>query len=269
MCIKDIVNNNFRLMKLDELKNMFHSDFNWFQYYKLLSTIPKKWKDLLKQNLHIDLENCTVADHIFVILENKNKNKILRAKLLKKVGLLPTRIFEKWNNFIPNHDPNWANIFSLAFKCAIDSKTRNFHFKFLHRIIATNDFLCKLGIIDNNKCTFCDEEVETLEHIFFDCNIVKTFWDQFTNWIRSKTLIDVEYSKENIFLGFNVNNPPLAINNLILLAKQFIYRCKCQKSKPKMSSFLHNIDLLIQIEKIIASNKNKLSAHYCKWEDFL
>ena len=73
---------------------------------------------------------------------------------------------EKWNNLIVHHGYDWAYIFRLAFKCAIDSKTRNFQFKILHRIIATNDFLYKVDIIDNNLCTFCDLEIETLEHLF-------------------------------------------------------------------------------------------------------
>ena len=75
--------------------------------------------------------------------------------------------------------------FRLAFKCAIDSKTRNFQFKILHRIIATNDFLYKVDIVDNNLCTFCDLEIETLEHLFYHCNIIKDFWKNVFEWIKT------------------------------------------------------------------------------------
>ena len=34
-------------------------------------------------------------------------------------------------------------------------------------IVASNDFLCKVDVVDNNLCTFCDLEIETLEHLFF------------------------------------------------------------------------------------------------------
>ena len=36
----------------------------------------------------------------------------------------------------------------------------------MHRRIATNDFLTKIGVRDNPNCSFCNEEQEKLLHLF-------------------------------------------------------------------------------------------------------
>ena len=140
---------------------------------------------------------------------------------------------------------------------------------FLHRIIATNDFLYKLQIIESNLCTFCGDEIETLEHVFYECDIIKRFWTRVVEWINEKVDSDVSVTRENIFLGYNVNNPPMAINYIILLGKQFIYKCKLHKTIPKFFIFVRNINDFIKIEYIIASNRNKMTSHFAKWDGFM
>ena len=41
---------------------------------------------------------------------------------------------------------NWEKAYLLACKCTKERKLREFQFKFLHRRIATNDFLYKTGL---------------------------------------------------------------------------------------------------------------------------
>ena len=264
---KDIITEDMELMGFPEVKEKLHENFRWFEYYKLISAIPNKWKNTLKI-CHAD-DMPQGPDDVFSILGKPFCNKTIREKMLQKVYVLPNRIIEKWNNLVPNHNYDWSDIFHLAFKCAIDSKTRNFQFKFLHRIIATNDFLYKLQIIESNLCTFCGVEIETLEHVFYECDIIKDFWNRVGAWINDKVGSDVSANRENIFLGYNVTNPPMAINYIILLGKQFIYKCKLHKTTPKCFVFVRNINDFIKIEHIIASNKNKLSSHYAKWDGFL
>ena len=52
-----------------------------------------------------------------------------------------------------------------------------FQFKFLHRNIPTNTYLYKVSIKDNGRCSFCKNEPESLEHLFFDCPITKDLWN--------------------------------------------------------------------------------------------
>ena len=44
--------------------------------------------------------------------------------------------------------------------------------KFLNRIIYTNEKLFAFKIVDSPYCTFCENEVESTEQLFFFCNVV-------------------------------------------------------------------------------------------------
>ena len=57
--------------------------------------------------------------------------------------------------------------YSLAFLCTKETKLREFQFKLLHRRIATNDFLHKIGLKPNESCAYCGETTENLK--LFTC----------------------------------------------------------------------------------------------------
>ena len=39
-------------------------------------------------------------------------------------------------------------------------------------------FLYKINIRSDKLCSFCQKQVETIRHLFCQCNYVKTFWKQ-------------------------------------------------------------------------------------------
>ena len=49
-----------------------------------------------------------------------------------------------------------------------ENKLREFHFKFLHRIVVTKKELCRFGIKDDSECLYCGEQ-DSIEHTFADC----------------------------------------------------------------------------------------------------
>ena len=50
---------------------------------------------------------------------------------------------------------DWKSIYNNAFRCAIDTKTREFQYKILNRILPLNDFLFKIGKTYSPLCSFC------------------------------------------------------------------------------------------------------------------
>ena len=71
----------------------------------------------------------------------------------------------------------------LPFWCSKETKLREFQFKLLHRRIATNDFLYKIGIKQSDSCTFCGEPTENLVHLFWSCKFSNAFWKDCYQWI--------------------------------------------------------------------------------------
>ena len=90
--------------------------------------------------------------------------------------------------------------------------------------------LFKFRIVDSPLCYFCSEEIEALEHFFFYCERVRTFWNEVNNILQSQKLISIRFDVKDIFFGMvhMVNNMVL-INYIILEGKYFIYRSKLNK----------------------------------------
>ena len=103
-------------------------------------------------------------------------------------------------------------------------------FKILHRYLATNTLLYKFKIINNTRCTFCQLQRETLEHLFYDCTVVKTFWLQFEEYWLSKTNVNISLTCKDVMLGYNYTNPPIELNRAIIFAKRYIYNQKIKKT---------------------------------------
>ena len=39
---------------------------------------------------------------------------------------------------------------------------------------------------DSPICSFCKDDLETIEHLFADCHIVKEIWSNIEEWISNK-----------------------------------------------------------------------------------
>ena len=73
---------------------------------------------------------------------------------------MPVKSHGKWlsEDTISNVQVNWENAYTLPFLCTVEIKLRVFQFKFIHRRIATNDFLHKIGKKESDSSTFCVDD---------------------------------------------------------------------------------------------------------------
>ena len=58
-------------------------------------------------------------------------------------------------------------------------KLKWFHIRLVHRIIATNVVLMHMGIENDISCSFCPQDRDSINHIFWSCTYVRSFWEQF------------------------------------------------------------------------------------------
>lgn len=54
------------------------------------------------------------------------------------------------------------------------------------RILPTNVYLFKRNIIDSPASLFCNQDIESIEHLIVDCYYVKEIWHYLEEWFRSK-----------------------------------------------------------------------------------
>ncbi|KAH3717806.1 hypothetical protein DPMN_060602 [Dreissena polymorpha] len=76
----------------------------------------------------------------------------------------------------------------MPYKATIESTLRNFQYKYIHRIIATNKYLFKCKLSNSNLCDFCSENIETIEHLFWECKHIQPIWNQLVSFLEQQQL---------------------------------------------------------------------------------
>ena len=86
--------------------------------------------------------------------------------------------------------------------------------------------LFKFKKVDSPLCDFCEKELETIEHLFFHCTKVCTFWDDL-NVVLNSLNITVRLDIKAVLFGIlDTGNMSTLLNYILLESKYFIYRCK-------------------------------------------
>ena len=144
------------------------------------------------------------------------------------------------NDLLLPENCRWDEIYILPYKISKDTNLRWFQTRLIHRILSTNKFLCKIGIRSDDRCSFCSTDPETLKHLFWECNVVQTFWKTVETWLKADCthILDLNISYRDIILGIQERMRAVEIINLIILtAKQSIYNKKYQNSIPLLVNF--------------------------------
>ena len=106
--------------------------------------------------------------------------------------------------------------FALPHKVAYEPYVKAFQYKILNSILYTNKKLFKIGYSEHDKCTFCDNESETLDHLFLNCSILNIFLTNFEKYLFTLTKKSLVLSIQDIILGI-VTSPCPLLNYLILM----------------------------------------------------
>ena len=161
---------------------------------------------------------------------------------------------------------SWRRTYSLAFLCTKETKLREFQFKLLHRRIATNDFLHKIGLKPNESCTFCGETTENLIHLFWKCKHTWIFWEETHRWIcQNVNGLASDTFSVALCLGIVDDRGDLLLHHVLLIARYYIYTCRLRNTLPKLQIYTKKILSSMEIERQIAKDHNTLNAFKKKW----
>jgi len=111
-------------------------------------------------------------------------------------------------------------------------------------------------MIDSPLCVFCQTEVESPEHLFFHCDVTKS-WLLLCSWISEKKVVSTSLTLENVIFGvFNVAEDFHILNHIILSAKYYIYNRKLNIIHPSLEVFIAKVKATCQIEQTTAATSN-------------
>ena len=155
-----------------------------------------------------------------------------------------------------------------------DPKLLYFKFKLLHRNIITNrnlrmwDATKPIHEQRSENCYFCNRYPEYIEHLLYDCYIIKTLWNSLFQWIYISTGLSVNFTRAQILLG--IVPEELQIFNLIfMIVTKYIFDCKSLEQMPNMYLIKYKIKQYILAEKLIAEQNDKMLSFITKWDILL
>ena len=238
------------------------------QYYQLISAIPKTWKDCIKTN------SCQ-AEFEFVDIKGQVLVKTQLCKILywemiynKKI---PDTSKVKWEIDLNStiDDSTWENIRYMPYVLTISVKLRYFQYRLLSHKLTTNKDRHRWDKDINPLCTFCKKELETVIHLFCDCEYIKPILNQVVRWFNYVLETNFVITKTGVILNNYTGQHSTIFNLCLLIVKQRIYAAKCLGKNITSYQLIQKIYEIYNIEKIIAYKTNVTVKHHMKWLRFI
>ena len=113
---------------------------------------------------------------------------------------------------------------------------------------------------------------EDIFHLFYDCTVVRDFWNRLTNKFIEKGVACRSFflPKEVILLGVAPNFKTSKILDMVLvMAKMYIYRQKVNKKGLSLNTFLKEIKERCLMEKYSSILDDSYDKYASKWAPFL
>ena len=136
----------------------------------------------------------------------------------------------KWADELKLDSGDWCKLINIMYSCTIDTKLRSFQYRLAHRIIYLNKMLYIMKLSDTPLCTYCNLEDETIEHLFWQCNVIKQYLIEALDWLCSIQLLSRHPIKVDSLLG---DSTASGLQNMLCFAlKRFIYISRIKHNLP-------------------------------------
>lgn len=179
-----------------DFSDLYNIPLYFTTYYGILSYIPQIWKtsmrDILTKNPQSGISK--LSD----VAANKKVCKIIYEKILAmQTNIQDITGIHRWDRYFSGAMTKdiWLQSFAIMFQTTSNAKLLYHQFQISHFILVTNEDLFKWKIADSDICVWCREEIESLPHIYLECEVVKQFWANLVSWIRRKSGIRLNYNK--------------------------------------------------------------------------
>lgn len=260
--VNDFFNENGELYTIEQLKQKYNIKINFLQYHGLKASLKSITK-VNKITVTTKLSTPVIPYHIDIILKCKKGTKDMYNIMTENKENIAGQI--RWNKIYNIQKEEWKNIYEMPFYVTKCAKLQWFQFRINHKILATNTFLCKINVSNNSLCTFCKNEEETIEHLFWECQKVQEFLYRVKQKFNVIDIYILYSKKEFIFSLENYKKAPER-QLLLLEMKYYIYSARCMKQTLNITAFERTLKMFYWIHKQIAANKNELEKFMENWQ---
>ena len=150
------------------------------------------------------------------------------------------RMEGKWNEKLGNilGIEYWNNCYRLTKSIDFNNRLKWFHYQVVRGCLKTNSIVSKFNHNVTEQCTFCNRGRETILHLFWECDVTKTFINDTHNAMNIKTIENNRLLNRKEFL-FGVSNETMHswMNYYALHLKYYIWIARCKKEIPSSCGF--------------------------------
>ena len=236
--VKDLFDQNNRIIQFADWKFRGISNSKYLLWRSMLNIIKNiykgpnepdenHFKDLTIKYKNIECLDLLTCDTKF-LYDTLIRQKIVYSKASEK--------YSKLYNIL--HNEEWENIYMISRCCTSNNKIKDLQYKILHQYLPTNDLLYKMEKLPSNKCSFCEMYKEDINHLFFECIVVRNIWVNIEKCIERTENLIVCFTNADVILGFNfklrkcTEDKNGIVNKIILFVKYYIWRCRCLNLDP-------------------------------------
>lgn len=252
--IVQLMDINGKFLEHNDFKIKYNLDCSLTEYSRVIKAISPAVSQMISQSIQHGSITPKLPE-LFIeglcFTESKCNNAFLRAVLSDKLFPIPVRR-KILSPILSNTDTKFIRTGFLSYPLL--PKMKEVHFKTINNIYPCKEFLHLRFNIQDNLCALCNSDIETQKHLFYDCNLVNTFWSEFHYWLLSKKSYDIPSFNYNIiqFGCINKNKQiQFVISNLIILGKFFIHKCRFMKVNPNFIFFKNDFILFCKSLKYV------------------
>ena len=212
--------------------------------------------DLKDTNCHCMIRNPSFNYSNCSFDVTKKKSKEYYTLLVNTKAQLPNHAASLKRDF--NFSENQLiQLYSLPHNVTFVPYLRAFQHKVSNDILYTNAKLFKIGFIEDDKCTFCKQEVETIYHLMFHRFYSNQFWRQFEFYFYSITNRPVHLNLRDVLFGI-ITSKCILLKYLLIIGKLYFCDCRRNKVHPSIHGFQIKVKNKYEIEKHIRARDNKM-----------
>ena len=200
--ISDLLDINGNFYQFDILKEMYGINSTFLDYQSLIHKIPNYWKNMIINNRLVSIQtkyNVTCNIYVQYLLKEKKGCRTFYDQLIQADQI--TRQ-EKWINEMGYiNDQEW-NRYNTNINDLSEVTLKDFQFKINNKILVTKTFLHTIRKVEDNLCSYCNREPETILHLFVECDKVKEFWQSLHIWLMQNVNTSINMDKKGILFSY-------------------------------------------------------------------
>lgn len=260
--VADLISNiTGRLYSREEINRIYKVRMTFLCYTSLVRSLPNiiktsNYKGMITFPLvpyKVDLMNKSMKLSRIAYKEFQTSVKSNHEKSQQ-------RLEYKWKR-----DINFFQAGTLHDICVVTKNTylQALHFRLVFRIIPTKYFLHIIGKSESNLCTFCSAAIETIPHLFWDCQHTQSFISEVKHELRAYYTIHNVTKNTWFFPNLRECTQLEIIVNTV--CKATIFKAQCKNFPLSINHFMNNLRLEVEKERYSARLNGRYDSFKTKW----